>query len=220
MTKKAKVKEDFIDDSPAIKIDKSYIKYQKMKENNDTFPSPDKDLEEFKSDIEKLEEYYKAVEAGDHSKIAARDAAEAVVNNDLRILANYVSRIANGSEAIIVLAGFTPTKTEITKSQIPAQAVLQGSPGKVIGALELKVAKVEFAIRYTFIVAQNLSGVSMSNGTVTVSANSQVISIKTTNLNKVTFTDLETRTNYSCICFATSTVGSGIFSEAITVKSF
>ena len=219
MSRKAKAKIDFIDDSMAAKIEKSRLKSAKIADAAATFVTPDLALGTFNTNIDTFETLYQAVEGGDHSKIAARDAAEVVLDNNLRTLAAYVSRIANGSESIIVLGGFTPTKTDIPKSQIPAQPAMNGQTGKVMGELELSVGAVQFAIRYTFIVGEDLSHVAVVNGCVVVTTTNQTVYVKTTNLNKVTFTNLLTRVNFQCMCFATSTVGGGLPCDVIVVKS-
>ena len=219
MVRKARVKVDFIKDGPATKIEKSRLKSTKIADAASTFVTPDLSLATFNTNIDAFETQYLVVEGGDHSKMAARDAAEILVDNNLRTLAAYVSRIANGSESIIALAGFVATQTEIPKAQIPAQPHLNGQPGKVMGEIELSVGAVEFAIRYTFIIGIDVSHVSVANGTVTVFTSNQAVYVKSTNLNKVTFVNLDTRVNYQCMCFATSTAGAGLPCDIMIVKS-
>ncbi|MEI6488260.1 MAG: hypothetical protein WCP52_04825 [Bacteroidota bacterium] len=227
--KNAKVLEDFIAVTPTKKIEQSTIKHNKIVAAVSTFANPDLDMVTFKKDIDNADDLIKKVDAGDKSKTEERNAAIRLLDADLRLLAAYVTRIAKGSEAIIQLAGFTSIKTIVTKAKVPQQPVITGGPGKLIGELALESNKLEFATRYTFVASEDLSLVSFDNGTVIVTIPPVVegttpttqppIYIRTEKKNKTIINNLETRKEFQCVCFASSTAGSSVESEIIVAKS-
>ena len=230
MSKKtAKVLFDFIEVTATKKIEDSQIRHDKILAAVSTFATPDVDMITYQKDIDKADGLIKLVDGGDKSKTEDRTDAIRLLDSDNRILANYVTRIAKGSEAIIQLASFTPTKTVISPVKIPEQAVLTGTPGKVMGDIKLEVDKLEGASTYTYIVGKDLSNVSFDNGTVIMNPPPAVegvippsapVMVRTSRSNKATIHNLESRTDYQCISFGTSTAGSGKVSQVIIVKSF
>jgi hypothetical protein len=229
-TKKAKVLIDFIQVEPSKKVEQSQVKFDKISKAVGTFDTPDLDMMVYEKDIANADNLIKLVDGGDHSLIEERDTAIRLLDADNRMLAAYVTRKANGNEVIIQLAGFTSTVTVTVKAKEPEQAILQGGPGKLIGGLALEATILEFAARYTFVVGQDLSNVTFDKGNVIVNPAPTVaagetapivypVVIRTTKSNKAVINNLDTRKDFQCICFGTSTAGSGKESEMIIAKS-
>jgi hypothetical protein len=71
------------------------------------FTHPDIELEELISLTNKLESDYIASRSGEHEKIALMHETRDITDNAFRVVARYVDRIANGSEADILSSGFS-----------------------------------------------------------------------------------------------------------------
>jgi hypothetical protein len=170
----------------------------------------------FKDDYENLRKAYDDAQEGSHEAVAQMHTYEKVVNDDLRVLARYTDRIANGNEAIIFMAGFVPTKTEITKAQAPAKGDVSAKPGSEMGAMVINITKLEFAIMYTFIIGKNLSGVSFNGQNIIIGNGAEQVYIVHDNKPAVEVKGLDTRVNYQIIAFGTSTAGRGIPSNIAT----
>ena len=229
-TKKAKVLVDFIEVEATKKVEQSQIKHDRIMKAAGTFVTPDVDMGDYQSDIEVADKLIKIVDGGDKSQTKAKETAIRLLDSDNRTLGNYVTRIAKGDETIIQLANFTPTVTLTIKAKVPNQAVINGCPGKLIGGLALEAKILEFATRYTFVAGQDLSNVTFEKGNVIVNPPPALaagetapiiypVVIRTTKSNKAVINDLDTRKDFQCICFGTSTAGSGKESEMIIAKS-
>ena len=228
-TKKAKVLDDFTDVPAAKKMEQSQVKHDKIDKAVIVFITPDVDMMAYQKHIENATNLIEIVDGGDKSRTKEKNDAITQVDDDNRMLALYVTRISNGSEAIIQLAGFTPTKTVTTKAKVPEQSVIKGGPGKLVGGVSIESDILEFAVRYTFVVGKDLNNVTFDNGNVVINSPIAVdgvipasypVVVRTTKLNKAVVNNLTSREDYQCICFGTSTAGSGKPSATIIVKSF
>ncbi len=229
MARKPVVKIDFILKSIPDKLEFAQLVHDHVKANPLKFVTPDLDLLVFQQDIDELRNQYGLAQAGDHVAEEKVKNLVKVMNDDLRVMAKYVSRVAKGDAAVIVLAGFTSTKTEIVKSKRPVKGVLTGMPGTEIGGIAFKGEKLEFAIHYVFVVGRDLSGLTYKNDTVIAqpklidptdpTKGIYPIVIKTHKLPTVEIDGLDTRVNYECVYFGVSTVGNGDASDVIIVAS-
>jgi len=120
-----KVLLDFIELSIAAKIAYYRSVIAKMTEN-DHFPKPDEPLTEAKSVVDNLEAaQLKAIDGG-HSATVAMHNCEVKADAAFRILAAYVTRIANGDEEITLSSGFH-TSADRTPLQKPELSVANGN---------------------------------------------------------------------------------------------
>jgi len=74
------------------------------------FAKPDLDLDKATASVDTLETNYIASLDGGRAATAALHASEVVADDDFRILAAYVGRVANGDEGIILSSGFNTSK--------------------------------------------------------------------------------------------------------------
>jgi len=91
---------------------------------NANFLSPDVPLAGITAAVDKLETKFQKAQGGGMADTAAQNAAEIVLDDLMRKLADYVSRVAGGSAVIITSAGFSVIKTKPS---------LMHKPGKVEG---------------------------------------------------------------------------------------
>ncbi len=115
---------------------------------NSNFPTPNPDLPAFKTVVGACEAALTAAINGSKQQKAELVEAEALLEANLVQLAAYVDNIANGSETLILGAGFETEKAQ-TQATVPAQPLLR----KVVNtgiplALKLFWARVKFATTY------------------------------------------------------------------------
>ena len=120
--KKIKVLFDFIKLAIAAKI----VFYRNViikLTRNPLFINPDITLEEAKVAVDKLETALLAANDGGKMATANMHAAEAAADDIFRILAAYVTRVANSDETAILSSGFHTTKqpVSIQKSELSVE---------------------------------------------------------------------------------------------------
>jgi len=115
-----------------------------MKDEVETFKTPDLPLTELDTRLEKLRVSYEAAQDGSRTERAVMYQDEELVDNSLRILSNYVDRIADGNEAIILSSGF-----HLSKQRGPIEKpILTATNGKLQGTADLKRKAVTGAKSY------------------------------------------------------------------------
>lgn len=138
--RKLKVVLDFPEKSVAEKIVFFRKVIANMKANADVFTNPDLSLDKATASVDTLETYYLASLDGGRTATAALHASEAIVDDDFRILAAYVNRIANGDESIILSSGFNITKQPAT-TQKAELTVTSGTKSGSVKLISKAVAK-------------------------------------------------------------------------------
>ena len=125
---------------------------------NVNFPSPDVSLATITALVNDFEIKHLAAQGGGVAQTQAQDEAELVLDNNMRILANYVTRIADGDTVKITSAGFAPSKTELSPENPPAKTEnLQLTQSLEAGTIHIQCDKVENAKGYITIVTDNPS---------------------------------------------------------------
>jgi hypothetical protein len=102
----------------------------KMKDNP-TFPTPDVTMAVAEASVNRLEAAYLAARDGSHTAIAERRKCEEETDNLFRKLADYVQRISDGDETIILSAGFEVNKEPAPRQKSEFTVDLGNKPGCV-----------------------------------------------------------------------------------------
>jgi len=148
--KKLKVVLDFPEKSVPEKI----VFFRKVlagiKENAAVFAKPDLSLDEATASVNTLEAHYIASLDGGRAATAALHASEVVADDDFRILAAYVGRVANGDEGIILSSGFNTSKQPATIQK----AELTVINGPKSGSVKLRSKAVPKAGSYIWQMAK------------------------------------------------------------------
>ena len=113
--KKIKALLDFLKLSVSEKIEFYRNVVSKMT-GNTYFSSPDVPLATATTQINTLETDFTAAQSGSHSAIAKMHQSEKLADTSFHKLATYVDRIADGSDVIIMSAGFNISKQPAPKS--------------------------------------------------------------------------------------------------------
>lgn len=112
--------------------------------NNPNFPTPEVALSELTAIVGKMESAYFEFKNGSHLAKANLDMFTVQADELFRKQANYVTRIANGNESIIISSGF-----EASKDSTPRQHTdFQIKDGEKPGSFELKKLAEEGAKSY------------------------------------------------------------------------
>lgn len=128
--KKLKVVFDFIKLSIAAKIE-FYRNVVANLTGNIRFPTPDAPLEDAKASVDALESNHLAAKDGSRTAVSAMHAAEEKADDVFRILANYVSRVADSDETAILSSGFHTTKQPATSQKADISAENGDNSGSV-----------------------------------------------------------------------------------------
>ena len=229
MPKTPAAKIDFIKKSVADKVKFAIKVHDDIGNNVAKFPTPDLDLGDFETDYDYLSKQSEIADKGNHEAVAEVKKFVKIVNDDLRVLAKYVTRIAKGDVPTIIAGGFNASSTEVKKAKLPVQGIATGTPGTMIGSLAISGEKLEFAGHYIYIAGKDLSGVTFVDGTVVIQpslidpANPSLgvhpVIIKTHKLPTTEIGSLDSRADYQCIYLGVSSVGAGLPSEVITVTT-
>jgi hypothetical protein len=95
--------------------------------NKTVFANPDSDLDATIALVDAFDTLYlDSIQIGGHQNTVNLHKAEEKADKVFKILANYVNRIADGDESIILLAGFEPS-SEPTKYVKPELSAVDGS---------------------------------------------------------------------------------------------
>ena len=108
------------------------------------FPSPDIPLATIKTVVDDFESAVLDAKDGAHSAIAVRNNKEKAADDLFRLLVNYVNKVADGDESIIIQSGFHASK-QPTPHQKPELAVNHGAHS---GSVTLIVKAVPGAVAY------------------------------------------------------------------------
>lgn len=143
--RKSKVVLDFLRTSIPNKISFGRLVISKMSLIA-LFVKPDVSFAVSLEIVNKLERYYISSRSGNHEQIALMHQTEKEFDEVFRKLANYVSRIANGDQAVIFSTGF-----RINKQPNPIdRPEISGEAGDNSGTMRLKRIAVEKATAYVW----------------------------------------------------------------------
>ncbi len=139
--------------------------------NTALLPSPPYTTNAMKATNNLLISSAAAARSGDHTAIAARNAAEASWNDMFGRIADYVSLLAQGNAVLITQAGFTPTAADTTASVKPNAAVLDKMTQQDGGVAKISMVKPgagKVAAHLSVVSSADATILSAADGTITV----------------------------------------------------
>ena len=179
---------------------------------------PDVPLTKIMTDAQTLETHYDASRSGSHAEIAAMDAAEIVLDNDLLDEAKYVERITNGNETAILATGYHHTKTESSPTPKPDKPQnFHSKPVQQAGSIHLLCNKLDHAASFVYLIGTNLSGVTVRGNLIVTGA--VPVTILADKHRSVIISGLAPATVYQCRMFGISSAGKGLDSDTINVTA-
>lgn len=119
--------------------------------SNAYFPTPDVPLSDAITAVDALETASIATKDGSRTAISVRDDAEEKVDKVFYKLADYVNRIADGEETIILSSGFEPSAQPAARLKAP----LTVGNGSHSGGVKLVAKAVEKAASYSWQMAKD-----------------------------------------------------------------
>ena len=119
----AKVKTNYVRFTIALLLTKSRG-ILKALTGNASFPSPEPTLKDLQGFIDALQTLDTAVNNGDNTQVAARDAARVALLNAVSSIGNYVNFTAKGNIPALDSSGYDMYKTKETMVLVPAKTLL------------------------------------------------------------------------------------------------
>ena len=116
--------------------------------NATLFPSPDITIAMIKTVIDNFETAILAAKDGSHSALAVRNDKEKLADDVFRILVNYVNRIADGDETIIIKSGFNASKQPIPFQKAELSVIYGEHSGSVMVIIKAILNAVAYKIQY------------------------------------------------------------------------
>ena len=141
---------DFIRFSIAEKIG-FFRNVIKMMTGNTAFPTPEISLEDAKRLVDDVETAYLASKDGSRMQASIMRDKELLINEAFRKLANYVDRIADGDETIILSSGFNLSK----KTSSYSKPELNIKNGNFSGNVKITAKSIEGAKSYIWQFAKD-----------------------------------------------------------------
>lgn len=215
---KAKVKINFIKIPIPEKIQYARDRVLNMT-GNANFPTPAPPLPVIGTAATDLETKYNKAQGGGQADTIAQNAAEVVLDDLMRDIADYVDDIADGSEVIISSAGFTPTQTEATPVQKPLKPEnLKNKHLDQPGSISSVCDKVENAKAYATVISTSPDGqVTVAGEDIIITSGTGVVIVSVSTNRKTTHSGLTSATKYYVRKFAINAAGRGPDSDVIPI---
>jgi hypothetical protein len=188
---------------------------------NANFPSPDVSLADISIAIDVLETKFRKAQGGGTKDTAAMHAAEAVLDELMRKLADYVSRTANGNAVIIASAGFSIIKTKPSLMHKPGKPEgLKLTRTQQSGTLISNCKRLANARGFvTIISASPDAGVAVRGEEIIINPGNAQIMIHIGSKRKAKHTNLVPGTKYYIKKFAFNTAGRGPDSDEVSIMA-
>ena len=192
----------------------------KMIENAATFTNPDLATATLQSTNDNLSGKAEAAESGDHQKVAAMHAAEKDWDTTFGTEAEYVDRIANGNEEIILLSGFQATKSETSPASISdAPVVKELKVNPLPGSVHVEVEYEQGVKNYLYFLSSADTPIDLENNEFSFSKNPAVVGFISDKHRKVDFNNLPSGTTLYLSVIAQNNAGSSDPSANMAIKT-
>ncbi len=200
----------FIKETPAQKASFGQNVVNGLAANPETFNTLPIALTELTANNTALSAAVLAAKAGDHVAVANLKAVLKVWNTSFRVMARYVSFIANGNEGTVRLAGFTPTKSETTPSQKPGATSRLGlSVNGSKGNFTAVCPSVKGATSYVFAAAPEGGSVTYNGETMQLTLGDKTFYVLVSTRGRADFTNVPSGLELSVSVYAVNSAGSG-----------
>ena len=184
------------------------------------FPTPDVPLATLLSTNDDLATKAHEAETGDHSKVAAMYDADKLWDTTFGTQAEYVDRIANGSETIILQSGFTATKSETIPATIPnVPLVTEAKVNPVPGSVHVEVEYQKGVRQYLYFFSTSNTPINFENNEFSFAQNPDVVGFISDSHRKVDFNNLASSATLYLSVAAQNTAGTGAPSSPMAIKT-
>jgi hypothetical protein len=184
------------------------------------FADPDVPVATLLTDNNSLKTASVEAQSGDHQKVAAMYSAEKTWDTTFGSEADYVDRISNGAEDIILLSGYKVTKSETSPALIPAApVVLDLSANALPGSIHIELEFQQSVKNYLYICSSDSTPVMFKNNELPIAQNTKVVGIISDNHRKADFYGLPSRTDIHLSVVAQNSAGISTPSEPIAIKT-
>ena len=194
--------------------------HDKMLANALVFPTPDVPLATLLSVNDDMATTAEEAEGGEHAKVAAMRAADIIWDTTFGTQAEYVDRIANGSETIILQSGFNATKSETTPASIPhAPIVTEAKVNPLPGSVHVEVEYQKGVKNYLYFFSSSDTPINLENNEFSLAQNPSLVGFISDNHRKVDFNNLSSGTTLYLSVATQNTAGTGAPSSPIAIKT-
>ena len=189
---------------------------------NGNFPGPDPPVPDIDAEVITFADAISAAKSGDHSKIAAMHAQEAIIVNLLSQLGNYVEKTANkaalsggDAESMVASAGM---EIEGRRSRALVPDAPDGLKGisTVEGEIELSWNGVEHARAYAIYISSNVSLSAEAVVASKIFTDWQMIDL--CHKPKIVIRDLVSGTKYALRVISSGSAGKSAPSNVVVIK--
>jgi hypothetical protein len=184
------------------------------------FVTPDVPLATLQSKNDTLSDTAEAAEGGDHSKVSAMHEAERDWDTTFGTEADYVDRIANGNETIILQSGYSATKSETTPASIPdVPEVKEPKVNPLPGSIHVEAEYKQGVKNLLYFVSTSNTPINLENNEFSLTQNPDVVGFISDNHRKVDFNNLTSGATLYLSVAAQNTAGTGAPSSPVAIKT-
>jgi hypothetical protein len=151
-----------------------------------------------------------AARSGEHLALAYLYAIVRTWNTNFRYTAKYVSLVANGVPATVILGGFVPTKSETTPASKPvAPSPVAVSINGTKGNFSAACPAVSGAISYVFTAAPEGASVNYNDDTMMITVGGLTVYVIVSTRGKADFCNVPSGTEMNVSAYAVNSAGCG-----------
>ena len=194
--------------------------HDQMLANAVLFPTPDVPLDTLQTVNDTLKTAAQEAEGGDHSKVAAMYAADKEWDTTFGTEADYVDRIANGNETIILKSGYRATKSETTPAAIPtAPIVTEAKVNALPGSVHVEIEFQQGVKNYLYFFSTVDTPINLENNEFSYTANPSVAGFISDRHRKIDFYNLPSGVTLYLSVAAQNNAGTSVPSASIAIKT-
>ena len=194
--------------------------HDQMLANAVLFSTPDVPLATLLTVNSNLATAAQEAESGDHSKVAAMYAADKVWDTTFGTEADYVDRIANGDETIILKSGYRATKSETQPATIPASPVVtEAKLNALPGSVHVEVEFQQGVKNYLYFFSSDNTPINFENNEFSFVQNPGVVGFISDSHRKVDFYNLTSGATLYLSVAAQNNAGTSVPSYPIAIKT-
>jgi hypothetical protein len=193
-----------------------------LQNNLALFPTPPVLPPSLQALIDDYEVKRSAYKRGGLDQKPAFEQAKTLLMNGLDDNAAYVDSIADGNEAIIVAAGYVPTNTTTSPSQVPSKPEVRVKRGEASGQLLAECKPIKGAQYFGCIVSEGspLEGNVLTDEVIFLSAGSKSnVGMNVAKDRKKVFSGLQPGTTYYFYFYAVNAAGVSALSDAVSIMA-
>lgn len=203
-------------DSKAIAVQKG------LAEHTTPFPAPPVSPSAMGTLISNYNTALSAYKRGGMDQKPAFTAAQTSLKNALAANADYVDAVADGSETLIIKAGYVPTKITDTIRPAPAKPKrVVAKHGKAIGEMLAECPSVSHAVQYGLVLTKNspLTNAIFVNGQLVLDGHTNIVLIDVNKARKKRLQNLSPGSMYYIYMWAGNANGTSALTEVVQLMA-